>query len=69
LLSTVPSPALGPKQLSTKWVRRAQEPGREDDHSFLVNTEIKNVWSYTSSPPYVSRTLPSAVEYNEKKRR
>jgi hypothetical protein len=26
-------------------------PGREVDHSFPSNAEVKNIWSYTSTPP------------------
>jgi hypothetical protein len=28
-----------------------KRPGRETDHSSPSNTEVKNVWSYTSTPP------------------
>jgi hypothetical protein len=31
-----------------------KRPGREDDHSPLSSVEVKNAWSYTSIPQYVS---------------
>jgi hypothetical protein len=31
-----------------------KQPGREADHSPSFSAEVKNVWSYTSTPPYVS---------------
>jgi hypothetical protein len=30
-----------------------KEPGRETDHSSPSSAEIKNVWSYTSTPQFV----------------
>jgi hypothetical protein len=30
------------------WIKR---PGREADHSPLSSAEVKNAWSYTSTPP------------------
>jgi hypothetical protein len=30
-----------------------KRPGREADCSPLSSAEVKNVWSYTSTPPYV----------------
>jgi hypothetical protein len=49
---------LRPTQPSMQWVQGAfiqgvKRPGREADHSPPSNTEVKNAWSYTSSPPYV----------------
>jgi hypothetical protein len=38
-----------PEALSP-WVKR---PGREADHSTPYSAEVKNVWSYTSTAPYV----------------
>jgi hypothetical protein len=29
-----------------------KRPGREADHLPLSNAEVKNTWSYTSTPPY-----------------
>jgi hypothetical protein len=39
-----------------QWVVRllslgVKRPGREADHSHPSGAEIKNVWSYTSTPP------------------
>jgi hypothetical protein len=59
-LFTAPSrTALGPTQAPIQripgalslWVKR---PGREADHSPPCSAELKNAWSYTSTPPYVS---------------
>jgi hypothetical protein len=30
-------------------------PGLEADHSHPSSVDVKNVWSYTSTPPYVLR--------------
>jgi hypothetical protein len=30
-----------------------ERPGREADHSFPSRAEVKNEWSYTSTPQYV----------------
>jgi hypothetical protein len=30
-----------------------KQPGREADHKHPSNAEVKNVWSYTSTPQYV----------------
>jgi hypothetical protein len=30
-----------------------KRPGREANHSLLFNAEVKNAWSYTSTPQYV----------------
>jgi hypothetical protein len=32
-------------------------PGREADHSPPSSAEVKNAWSYTSTPPYVFMAL------------
>jgi len=41
-----------------QWVHGFHYPGvkrlgREDDHSHPFTTEVKNAWSYTSTPQYV----------------
>jgi hypothetical protein len=53
----LPGPALGPTQLSIQWVQealspRVKRPGREADHSPPANAEVKEIWIYTSAPPY-----------------
>jgi hypothetical protein len=30
-----------------------KRPGREADHSLPFSAEVKNAWSYISTPPYV----------------
>jgi hypothetical protein len=51
-------PALGPIQPPIQWVLDAlspevKRPGREADHSPPSSAEVKNAWSYTSTPQYV----------------
>jgi hypothetical protein len=48
--------ALGPTQPHTQWIPGAlslgvKRQGREVDHSPPSSTEVKNEWSYTSTPP------------------
>jgi hypothetical protein len=50
--------ALGPTQPPIQWVPgalslRVKWPGREADHSPPSNAEVKNAWSYTSTPQCV----------------
>jgi len=52
---------LGPTQLPIQWVPgslslEVKWPGHEADHSPPSSAEIKNVWSYTSIPPYILMT-------------
>jgi hypothetical protein len=58
LFTTVFWTALGPTQPPIQWVPGTlflgvKRPGRAADHSPPSTAEIKNAWSYTSSPPYV----------------
>jgi len=58
LFTTASRPALGPTQPSMQWVPAAltpgiKRPGREADHPPPSNPGVTNVWSYTSTPPYV----------------
>jgi hypothetical protein len=46
-------PALGLNPASCAGVKRSV---READHSPTSNAEVKNEWSYTSTPPYVFLT-------------
>jgi hypothetical protein len=48
--ATASKPDLGPTLLSSGY-RGAKQPGHETDHSPLSSAEIKNAWSYTSTPP------------------
>jgi hypothetical protein len=48
-------PVLGPTQPPIQWVPGAlslgaKRQGREADHSPEFSAEVKNVWSYTSTP-------------------
>jgi hypothetical protein len=54
---TVPSPALEPTQAPVQSLSEAlspslKRPGREADHSLPSSADIKNTWSYTSTPSY-----------------
>jgi hypothetical protein len=54
--TTVSRMALGPTQPPIQWVPGAlslgiKRPGREADHSPPSSAEVKNAWSYTSTPP------------------
>jgi hypothetical protein len=47
-----------PIQLPIQWGSgalslRVKQPGREADHSPPTSGEIKKIWIYTSTPPYV----------------
>jgi len=58
LLVTASILALGISQPHTQWVPEALAPGikraeHEADHSPQPSVEVKNMWSYTSTPPYV----------------
>jgi hypothetical protein len=49
---------LGPTQSPIQWVPGVlspgvERPGREADHSPPTSAEIKKMWIYTSTPPYV----------------
>jgi hypothetical protein len=58
ILLTESRTALGPTQPPIQWVPGAlslgvKRPGREADHSSPSSAEVKNAWSYTSTPQYV----------------
>jgi len=58
LLATASRPALVPIQPPIQWVPGALTPGvkwtgLEADHSPPPSAEVKNTWSYISTPPYV----------------
>jgi hypothetical protein len=44
------TPALGPTQPTFHWVPGAERQGRELNHSLPSSAEVKNEWSYTSTP-------------------
>jgi hypothetical protein len=54
--TTASRPALGPTQPHIQWVKealslRVKRSGREADHSPPSSVEVKNAWSYNSTPP------------------
>jgi hypothetical protein len=56
LFTTASRPTLGSTQPSIQSVPGAvslavKRPGREADHSPPSSAEVKNAWSYTSTPP------------------
>jgi len=56
ILFTASRPILRPTQPPIQWVPEALSlgikwPGREADHSTPSTSEVKNAWSYTSTPP------------------
>jgi hypothetical protein len=58
LFTTASRLVLGPIQPPIKWAPRAlslwvKRPEREADHSYPSSVEVKNSWSYTSTPQYV----------------
>jgi hypothetical protein len=58
LFTTVSRTALGPIQPPIQWVPGGlslgvKRPGREADHSPPSSAEVKNAWSYNSTPQYV----------------
>jgi hypothetical protein len=58
LFATASRTALGPTQPPIQWVagvlsRGVKRPRREADYSPPSNAEVKNAWSYTSTPQYV----------------
>jgi len=46
------TPSVGPTQPLPLWVPVALPPEVEAYYSSACNSEVKNTWSYTSSPPY-----------------
>jgi hypothetical protein len=58
LFTTASRTALGPTQPPIQWVPGflslgVKRPGREADHSPPSSADVKNAWSYTSTPQYV----------------
>jgi hypothetical protein len=58
LLPTLSRPALGPTQSPVNWVLGDLSPGvrwpwHEADHSSPTSAEVKKMWIYTPTPPYV----------------
>jgi hypothetical protein len=50
LFATASGPALRPVQLASSEIKREE---RKANHAFPSSAEVKDLWSYTSSPPYV----------------
>jgi hypothetical protein len=60
LVFTGSIPALGPTQPTSKWVSTnlspgVKRPGHVIDHSPPPSVEVKNTWSYMSTPPMCLR--------------
>jgi len=58
LFAPASRPALGPTQFPMQWApvtlsAVVKRPGSEAEHLPLSNAEIKDAWSYTSTPQYV----------------
>jgi hypothetical protein len=56
--TTASRTVLGPNQSPIQWVPGSlslgvKRPGREADHSLPSSADVKNAWSYTSTPQYV----------------
>jgi hypothetical protein len=56
LFTTASRTVLRPIEPPIQWVPGAfplgvRRPGRETDHSLPSSAEVKNAWSYTSTPP------------------
>jgi len=70
LFTTASIPALGLTQSSIHWVTVSlslgvKRPGRRAEHSLPSNTEVKNEWSYTSTPQYAYMAWCSSVKAQE----
>jgi len=50
LFTTMFRQAMGPTQPAVQWVMGVMQPGHEADHSPPLSSEVKNAWSYTSTP-------------------
>jgi hypothetical protein len=74
LFTTSSRPALGPTQPPIQWALGALSLGVkwlecEADHSPLSGAEVKNAWSYTSTPPirlHGTGTLPYLIKWFSK---
>jgi hypothetical protein len=73
LFTTASRPALRPTQPPIRWVPAIRSPSikrprREADHSPSSSAEVKNEWSYTSIPPYVSMAWRLKISRERKRR-
>jgi hypothetical protein len=73
LFTTTSRLALGPTQPPIQWVPEAlslgvKQPGHEADHSFPSSAEVKNVWSYTSTPQYAFKAWYSVKKHKDLKK-
>jgi hypothetical protein len=71
LFTTASRPALGPTQPPIQWVAGAlslglKRPGREADHSPPSSAEVKNAWSYTSTPPNTPSWRGAQLKYRSR---
>jgi hypothetical protein len=56
LIANASGPTLGPTPPLIQWIPggltlRIKQPGREADHAPPSSAEVKDVWSYISTPP------------------
>jgi hypothetical protein len=60
--ATLSRPALLPTRPRIQFLPGVKRPGREADHPTTSGTEVKNAWSYTSTPPYFFMTRYVSTE-------
>jgi hypothetical protein len=68
LFTTMSRLALGPSQPPVQWVQGALSLGvkwlrHEADHSPPSSAEVKNAWSYTSTPQYAFKAWCSVKKH------
>jgi hypothetical protein len=69
-LTTASRQALGPSQPPIQWVPgavslRVKRPEHEADYSPPSSVEVKNEWSYTSTPQYASMAWCSFKKHRD----
>jgi len=56
---------MGHTQSPVQWVPGVERPDRQADHSLSSNAKVKNAWSYTSNPQYVSMAWCLIKQYTK----